>query len=71
MSGYYGLYHAQTIVYSKYKAEYINRKTKNLSSSVNLLPSFFEMTVASFNKASVLVALNAISLFVIFMTVNV
>ena len=30
MSGYYGLYHAQTIVYSKYKAEYINRKTKNL-----------------------------------------
>lgn len=28
MSGYYGLYHDQTIVYSKYKAEYINRKTK-------------------------------------------
>ncbi len=26
MSGYYGLYHDQTIVYSKYKAEYINRK---------------------------------------------
>lgn len=28
MSGYYGLYHDQTIVYSKYKAEYINRKAK-------------------------------------------
>lgn len=28
MSGYYGLYHDQTIVYSKYKTEYINRKTK-------------------------------------------
>ncbi len=28
MSGYYGLYHDQTIVYSKYKAEYINMKTK-------------------------------------------
>ena len=26
MSGYYGLYHDQTIVYSKYKAEYVNRK---------------------------------------------
>lgn len=26
MSGYYGLYHDQTIVYSKYKTEYINRK---------------------------------------------
>lgn len=30
MSGYYGLYHDQTIVYSKYKTEYINRKTKDL-----------------------------------------
>ncbi len=28
MSGYYGLYHDQTIVYSKYKAEYINRKAE-------------------------------------------
>lgn len=28
MSGYYGLYHDQTIVYSKYKAKYINRHTK-------------------------------------------
>ena len=28
MSGYYGLYHDQTIVYSKYKAEYINRKAR-------------------------------------------
>ena len=28
MSGYYGLYHDQTIVYSKYKAEYINRKAQ-------------------------------------------
>lgn len=28
MSGYYGLYHDQTIVYSKYKTEYINRKTR-------------------------------------------
>ena len=28
MSGYYGLYHDQTIVYSKYKTEYINRKAK-------------------------------------------
>ena len=27
MSGYYGLYHDQTIVYSKYKTKYINRKT--------------------------------------------
>lgn len=27
MSGYYGLYHDQTIVYSKYKTQYINRKT--------------------------------------------
>lgn len=26
LSGYYGLYHDQTIVYSKYKTEYINRK---------------------------------------------
>lgn len=29
MSGYYGLYHDQTIVYSKYKTEYINRKARN------------------------------------------
>lgn len=29
MSGYYGLYHDQTIVYSKYKTEYINRKAKD------------------------------------------
>lgn len=29
MSGYYGLYHDQTIVYSKYKTEFINRKTKD------------------------------------------
>lgn len=28
MSGYYGLYHDQTIVYSKYKTRYINRHTK-------------------------------------------
>ncbi|RKI38178.1 chloride channel protein [bacterium D16-51] len=28
MSGYYGLYHDQTIVYSKYKTEYINRKAQ-------------------------------------------
>ncbi len=28
MSGYYGLYHDQTIVYSKYKAMYVNRKTR-------------------------------------------
>ncbi|BBF43299.1 chloride channel protein [Lachnospiraceae bacterium KM106-2] len=28
MSGYYGLYHDQTIVYSKYKAKFINRKTR-------------------------------------------
>ena len=27
LSGYYGLYHSQKIVYSKYKTEYINRKT--------------------------------------------
>ncbi len=27
MSGYYGLYHDQTIVYSKYKTEYLNKKT--------------------------------------------
>lgn len=27
LSGYYGLYHDQTIVYSKYKAKYINKKT--------------------------------------------
>lgn len=29
MSGYYGLYHDQTIAYSKYKTEYINRKARN------------------------------------------
>ena len=29
MSGYYGLYKDQTIVYSKYKAKYINRHTKH------------------------------------------
>lgn len=28
LSGYYGLYHDQTIVYSKYKTEYINRKAR-------------------------------------------
>ncbi len=28
MSGYYGLYHDQTIVYSKYRTEYINKRTK-------------------------------------------
>lgn len=28
MSGYYSLYHDQKIIYSKYKTEYINRKTK-------------------------------------------
>lgn len=28
MSGYYGLYEEQSIVYSKYKAKYINRKTR-------------------------------------------
>ena len=28
MSGYYGLYSDQTIVYSKYKAKYVNKKTK-------------------------------------------
>lgn len=28
MSGYYGLYHDQTIVYSKYRTEYINRRTR-------------------------------------------
>jgi len=27
LSGYYGLYRSQKIVYSKYKTEYINRKT--------------------------------------------
>ena len=27
-SGYYGLYKDQTIVYSKYKAKYINKHTK-------------------------------------------
>lgn len=30
LSGYYGLYKDQTIVYSKYKTKYINRKTKHL-----------------------------------------
>ena len=29
LSGYYGLYHDQTIVYSKYKTEYINRKARD------------------------------------------
>lgn len=29
VSGYYGLYKDQTIVYSKYKAKYVNRKTRN------------------------------------------
>jgi H+/Cl- antiporter ClcA len=29
LSGYYGLYHDQTIVYSKYKTQYINRKTRD------------------------------------------
>ena len=28
VSGYYGLYKDQTIVYSKYKAKYVNRHTK-------------------------------------------
>lgn len=28
LSGYYGLYHSQKIVYSKYKANYINKKTQ-------------------------------------------
>ena len=28
MSGYYGLYSSQKIIYSKYKTEYINRKTE-------------------------------------------
>lgn len=28
LSGYYGLYHSQKIVYSKYKTNYINKKTK-------------------------------------------
>lgn len=28
MSGYYGLYHDQTIVYSKYETRYINRRTR-------------------------------------------
>lgn len=28
LSGYYGLYHDQTIVYSKYKAKYLNRKAR-------------------------------------------
>lgn len=29
LSGYYGLYHDQTIVYSKYKTRYVNLKTKD------------------------------------------
>jgi H+/Cl- antiporter ClcA len=29
LSGYYGLYHDQTIVYSKYKTKYVNFKTKD------------------------------------------
>lgn len=28
LSGYYGLYHDQTIVYSKYKPQFVNRKTR-------------------------------------------
>ena len=28
LSGYYGLYHDQTIVYSKYKAKFVNRKIR-------------------------------------------
>ena len=28
LSGYYGLYHSQKIIYSKYKTNYINRKTQ-------------------------------------------
>lgn len=28
LSGYYGLYHSQKIIYSKYKTEFINRKTR-------------------------------------------
>lgn len=28
LSGYYGLYHDQTIVYSKYRSQYINRKAR-------------------------------------------
>ena len=28
LSGYYGLYHSQKIMYSKYKTEFINRKTR-------------------------------------------
>lgn len=28
LSGYFGLYHSQKIIYSKYKTEYINRKTR-------------------------------------------
>ena len=28
LSGYYGLYHGQTIVYSKYKAMLVNRKAR-------------------------------------------
>ena len=27
-SGYYGLYKDQTIVYSKYKAKYVNKRTR-------------------------------------------
>lgn len=29
LSGYYGLYHDQTIVYSKYKTQYVNKKTRD------------------------------------------
>ena len=28
LSGYYGLYKDQTIVYSKYKAKYVNKKIR-------------------------------------------
>lgn len=31
LSGYYGLYNDQTIVYSKYKTQFINRKTNHMS----------------------------------------
>ncbi|MGN1206126.1 MAG: chloride channel protein [Eubacterium sp.] len=29
LSGYYGLYHDQTIVYSKYRSQYVNRKARD------------------------------------------
>ncbi|MDD7295476.1 MAG: chloride channel protein EriC, partial [Oscillospiraceae bacterium] len=29
LSGYYGLYHSQKIIYSKYAPKYINRHTRN------------------------------------------